>query len=394
MVAAVFHEIARRGIQLGKGCAHKMQQHGGMAAGDPKDALDKLADKLKTPQAIVTFAITAIAFLLLNVGIEYAIRIVALNLAIVEDKESNGAIKLPVGQEYDDMAKMPLVDDFDGSEVDERAVGTPIKPVTSTLRSTFRHISSIGGFRARFRGLGFGIFHALSFGFFSLVLSVLFAWLPVMGMALARIGAAVVTCNLHATWTHATIAMPTEKPFMQRFLPRTVSRKLVLPTIRLQAGILFMQFATAVTVGFAQKTVAFHGFNWLTAQSFLLPVIAFFGISIFHVLPSHIALIRTEASLLPEDQSAIVPFDRTFGGRFNWEAMADRKTCIVRGLSVRGAYASFDKATFKTSLKIIAKLFAIMLSLTVVSSVIFAAEFYALAGNEAKVVHAHIRNQY
>jgi len=390
MVAAIVHEIARRGVVIGMDCAHKMRAHSTMAVGDPKDALEKLAKKLQTPQAVITFAVTGIAFLILNIAVEYAIRIVALNLAIVEDKETNGAIKLP--QEYSDIAKLPLVDDYDGQEVDERATSAPSKPVTSSLRSTFRHISSIGGFRARFRGLGYGLFHAMSFGFFTLFFSVLFAWIPVIGMALAQIGAAVVTCNLHATWTHATIAMPNSKPFMKRFLSRAVSRKLILPTIRLQVGILFMQFATAATTGFAQKIVRIHGVNALTVQSFILPVVAFFGVTLFHILPSHIALIRTEASLLPEDMSAIVPFDRTFGGRFNWEAMAERKTCIVRGLSVRGAYAAFDKSTYMASLKIFAKFFAIMLSVTVAFAFIIATEFTVLAGKEAKLVHAHMRN--
>jgi hypothetical protein len=71
-------------------------------------------------------------------------------------------------------------------------------------------------------------------------------------------------------------------------------------------------------------------------------LVALFGIicTLFLCLPAMVTLVRIEASILPEDEDTIVPFDRTFGGKvvsqmhggsgkigfldawrsFNWEA--------------------------------------------------------------------------
>jgi len=208
------------------------------------------------------------------------------------------------------------------------------------------------------------------------------SFIPILGIAIARIAAATLTCNLHAAWTHATIAMPVHKPFFQRFLPRKTASRLVLPTIRLHVGILAMQGATAGTLAMAQRVVYHRGINWLTANAFVLPAVVFLTIAFVHVIPSQIALIRAEASLLPEDQSAVVPFDRTFGGRISWEGFATRRAFVFQYLTIRGAYKTFDKTVYKRVVKMNVQLFVILTAITVIFAGIFAYELWAFAGNE------------
>jgi hypothetical protein len=379
MPAEIVGHLIRRGIRAGVGCMKEVQNH--PASDNGKGAMQNLEKRLKSPQAIITFAITAVVFLILTSAIEYAIRIVAINLAAVEDTQPNGAIKLPLGP-ADDLAKSPLLDNYDG-EVEERA-GQTTKPITSSIRGTFKHLSSIAGRRSRWRGLHYGIFYTVIFSLFNVLFAGILSFIPILGFAIARLGAAALTCNLHAAWTHSTIAMPTKKAFFQRFLPRKTATHLLLPTTRLHVGLLAMQLATAGAANFAHRAVTHRGINLLTASTFLLPIFVFLMIAFAHVIPSQIALIRAEASLLPAEESAVVPLDRTFGGRIAWEGFSSRRAYVFHNLTIRGAFMTFDKATFKRVVKMTVQLYMILTAITVVFFAIGAAEFWALAGKQAK----------
>jgi hypothetical protein len=56
--------------------------------------------------------------------------------------------------------------------------------------------------------------------------------------------ASAITCNLHAAWTHATIAAPSDKGFFQRFLPREAAKKLIGPNLRVQLSVGLTQFSS------------------------------------------------------------------------------------------------------------------------------------------------------
>jgi len=321
--------------------------------------------------------------------VEYSLRIVATNLAIVETNEPEGAIKLPVG-DLNDVAKAPLLEDYDGEMGDRAGQG---KPITSSIRATFRHLHSIGGFRSRWRGLAMGIFYSITYSLLEVVFSAMFSFMPILGFVIARLGAAAMTCNIHAAWIHAVIATPTDKPFFQRFLPRKTAYHLVLPAMRLQVGVMAMQAATFGTLALSRHIMESHGANWLTATSVLMPIVASLAIGLGHVIPSQIALTRAEASLLPEDRSVVVPFDRTFGGRINWDGFASRKAYFLHNFTLRGAYRSFDKPTYKRVFKMMAKCFAVLMAITFVFAQIGLAEFYAIAGKEAKEAFRYVQSQ-
>jgi hypothetical protein len=387
MPGQIVGTLVRRGFHASAGCLKKVQAHYQASPEEIQKALKNLADKLQSPKSVATLATTFVIFVVIVSAIEYAIRIVAVNLAIVEDSQQTTPSIKPPSEPADELAKVGLLDDYDG-EIEERA-GQPSKPITSGLRSTFRHLSGVGGFFSRWRGFRMAVFASAAYSFFAVVLSALLSPVPVLSFVLPRFIAAVLTCNLHAAWTHDTIAMPSEKPFFRRFLPRAVARSLVAPTIRLQLGTFVLQFATAGAAAFSQKIVEKHGLNFMTANAYLLPIVVFLAILFGHVLPSHIALIRTEASLLPEDRSAIVPFDRSFGGRVSWEVAegcerATRKARCIQGFTLRGAYRMFDRATYMRVVKMLVKMFMIMIAITAMFAAIYVVELRTLAGKEIR----------
>jgi hypothetical protein len=90
---------------------------------------------------------------------------------------------------------------------------------------------------------------------------------------------------------------------------------------------------------------------------FLLTVVAF-------TLPAHVLLVRAQASLLPEADEPIVPFDRSFGGRV---------TPLAAGgpgyATLRDAWFSFPRAAWRRLLILYCK----------VALIIFASEFLVFA---------------
>jgi len=342
MPAEIVSHLVRRGYHGTVGCMKMVQ-------GSPEEiqkALLDLAKKLQSPGSIATLVTTFLVFLIITTVIEYSIRIVAVNLAIVEDTGHASYTRVNGFTDDDDE---PMKDPLNKGviEVEEAYV-----PITASLRRTFRHLSSFGGFRARMRGFRMGVFYSIIVGVFQAIFTAFLSPVPILGLLLPRVLAAIFTCNLHAAWTFDTIATASDKGFFKRFLPRAEAKKLILPNVRLQVGLFVMIGGTVASSALCRRIAESHGINFLTATAYLMPL-AVFLITLFgHIIPSYIALIRAEASLLPEDRQAIIPLDRTFGGRVSWEhneenGVSARRAMFMKNFTLRGAYQMFDCATYK-----------------------------------------------
>jgi hypothetical protein len=353
-----------------------MMGHGAMSLKTTSDQPEPIGDiikKVNSPAAIIVLGITFLVYLIISVSIEYAIRYVATGLAIIEDDETNGAIKLPAGDE----AGAPLMDEYDAT-VEQGVVSQ--KPITTGIRSTFKYLNSTNGFFSKWRGLGHGIFYGIVFSIFSTIFTAFLSFIPILGFVVGRLAAGMITCNLHAAWTHAIIATKSEKPFFKQYLSRSAAKHLMLPTARNQIALMSMggvalSLANATSSLIANRGAKFWAVPILSILTAVLPLVVFF----FMVIPSHIALIRSEASLLPEDRSAIVPFDATFGGRIAWKELDSTKAYFLQNISLKGAYKTFDKRTYMRVVKMSVKLTAIMFVIAFVFAFIFIAEFFAFA---------------
>lgn len=353
-----------------------------------KNPLEAMADRFQSPGAIITLGITMILFFLATAAVEYSIRFVATNLAIVEATEDSGRIALSSVEPDAPLHKAPLLSDFDGEDqklaLPEAESTLPTQPITRKLRTTFALLHSVGGFRSRFRGLRFAAFYAFITAILSLLFQLVFSAAGPVGFWLANTLAAVLSCNFHAAWTHATIAAPSDKRFSQ--LVPQLGRQLILPTIRLQATIGAMHLSTVGALAWVVNQVHDERVpRWVAANLAFLPIAVAAITGFLLVLPSYIALVRIEASLLPEDASAIVPFDRTFGGRMTVSEDTPKRCAAFKAVTVRGAYMLFGRETYKRVAKMQVKFVAISMAVTFAFAAVVAAEVFVIAGGEKNI---------
>jgi hypothetical protein len=119
--------------------------------------------------------------------------------------------------------------------IDEEVMVINQTPLTSSIRKTIRHLVSVGGFRARWRGLGcaliYNLVQSLTVNFLAVFVTA-FTGLPVVGRVLANIAANVLCARLHMVWTHTVVSEPSSLTWAQRLAQtdRNMWRALVLPS--------------------------------------------------------------------------------------------------------------------------------------------------------------------
>jgi hypothetical protein len=397
MPGTITGHLVRRGLHFANDCIKHKQSHNTQAPGfypgqmhaTDQSIPDRMLKRFRSPGALIALGITFISFFIITVALEYSIRIVATHLAIAEATEDAGRIALSSEPDAP-LDKAPLLDEFKGEEGQKLPVvevAFPTQPITRKLRTTFRHLNTIGGFRSRFRGLRFAAFYALAISCFAPIFRVMFGMMPgPIGLLAGRIIPAVLCCNLHAAWTHATVAAPSDKPFFKRFLPGTVARALVLPTLRLQFALVATHVITVVTGRYASEMLRDKSISpWISVNLAILPIALGLVSGFFVILPAYIALIRTEASLLPEDMDAVVPFDRTFGGRFGAQEDAPKRCAFVKNFTLRGAYMTFGRDTYNRVVKMQIKFTVLTVAVTAFFAVVAAVEIFCIAGGEQNI---------
>jgi len=106
--------------------------------------------------------------------------------------------------------------------------------------------------------------------------------------------------------------------------------------------------------------------------AFLLFLLLFVGIQV----PAAVAMTRVAASMLPEEDETIVPFDRTFGGKTT--------PTIIGGqgkIGVVEAWKSFPWASRVRLLKLMVKVAAIALSAWIGLVIVLTAEAHIMLGD-------------
>jgi hypothetical protein len=250
--------------------------------------------------------------------------------------------------------------------------------ITSSFRSTIRHLQSKAGFAARFRGLSLYVVYYVTF---SLVTGIISA-VPLIPRAVAPVLSAVLLANLILAWTHIVISDPSPKRWYQRLPASRVWKKVAGPTAILaiaeQLTVLLpvalakvygldMDPKTAANLSGAEK----HKAAWKGFSVFILCIVMGFLL----VIPANVALTRVQASLLEDDQETIVPFDRSFGGKVIPE--------IVGGSGVIGildAWKTFDWNARVRLVKAYVKVFAMQMALTMLFMGVVVAQLFIIIG--------------
>jgi hypothetical protein len=341
--------------------------------------------------AMVLLGFTFLAFFLLASSIEYTVRILMGHLAIIESPESTTVqIFTPVSIVSDDK-KDPESEGLLEVELEASTV-TSSKPVTTSIRRTSRHIQSIGGFTAKWRGLGIFIAYTIVTHVVAVVLNNTVMRVVPFGSTVANVIACLMASRLHCAWTHKIISMPSAKKLWERRVSRAQWRQLLVPTAlsvlardmsaRTIMSVFFVTADCAHRLAVNEKIPA-----WAQALLTVVPgAVTAVCLGVFVMLPAYAALVRKEASLLPEEEETIVSFDRTFNGAL---------THVSDTLSYKDAWKSFSGEARRRVIKVYVKFFFISAALIFTMVHVVGAELYLVAGDQIEryvvAAGAHLR---
>ncbi|KAH7384461.1 hypothetical protein BKA66DRAFT_462241 [Pyrenochaeta sp. MPI-SDFR-AT-0127] len=269
------------------------------------------------------------------------------------------------------------------------------KPITSSIRATIKHLVANAGRWARFRGIKIHFLYAFSFSFLAQTLTAVLPNIPGQPVLVAGLSGAALA-NLHASWTHKVVGMPTDKSFWQRIPSKSNWKTLALPAA-IEAAMPYISLYLIAGLAFLfrlhkldQENLAdYNGAQW---ASLIVRMISIFILAIsctlFLCLPAIVTLVRIEASILPEDQDTIIPFDRTFGGK-----VVSR---ILGGTGVVGfldAWRSFNWEARRRLIKLFIKVFMIMSALVFIIVHVLVFETYAIMGDEMGKFLSQLKHQ-
>jgi hypothetical protein len=116
--------------------------------------------------------------------------------------------------------------------------------------------------------------------------------------------------------------------------------------------------------------------NAACAQSLFVFVLAI-ALAVLLQLPATVIVVRVAASMLPEENETVVPFDRSFGGKVT--------PTIIGGQGKIGmveAWQSFDWSSRIRLVKLISKLVAIMIALWISVIIVAIAEAHLVIGTK------------
>ena len=216
---------------------------------------------------------------------------------------------------------------------------------------------------------------------YSIARGFLFMVLPIsvdsfLGQFVSQTALSVLLANLEMTWVHIVVSKPSEKRFYQR-VPGWKSWVQIAPVAAFEN--------IAISTAFYLPLVAAQGFGGWDAfventSSTASPASAMGQVWGMMVVPSILSYLvsipvqaifaRVAASMLPEEDEAIVPFDRSFGGRV--------VPAILGGsgrLSIADAWRTFDRAARARYLKVIGKVLIMQFALLVTFTLALLAQF-------------------
>lgn len=289
--------------------------------------------------------------------------------AIIEDKE-------PIGDDsvdLDDVANEPLPNSPSPS------VGNYGRINTSSPSAIYRLLVKTGGILANCRGLACALLQTIPT---TLYIAYYARFLNYKYHIVARLISSLLLIQFSTMWLHIVIAQKTDRPFESRIPPfKRTFRATWRATILHWAAVEFTGlFPHMVASGMSIDWPSYSLFTPDNTYSFRLDMAAgdavfyckcaavifatVFG-SIFLVVPSQVVLMRIQASLLPMEDSTIIPFDRSFKGRVQPALNNGRDYATISD-----AWHSFSWANWRGLVILSFKIIFISLSLILLMTVI------------------------
>ncbi|KAJ5779862.1 hypothetical protein N7457_007582 [Penicillium paradoxum] len=296
-------------------------------------------------------------------AIEYTYGMVIATLATIEDTNPDIYVRIAA-----DLDPTKPIDEEDP----ELLAASPPKPITSKLRTAVKHLRSRAGFWSRFRGMSMFMAYASARLFLS-------SWVPVNSFvyqAVVQSFMGVLLATWQMAWVHIVISEPSPKRFYQR-IPSYKTWIKIAPAAALQEVLIGVTFFLPMAVA------NFAGWLDVSGDLEVPPIVAiyrFVGVSVVPAIfaflisiPARVIFVRVAASMLPEEDETIVPFDRSFGGKVS--------PAITGGsgkIGLMDAWTTFDWAARVRFAKIIGKTFAMQVALGVITALVLGAQIFAM----------------
>lgn len=268
-----------------------------------------------------------------------------------------------------------------------KPTGGQARTVTSSLRAINRLLLANGGLRANFRGffcaLAQAFMTSVLMGFFTAAFGGLFT--PV-----ATLLAALALVQFSTAWVHIVISEPSRRHFWRRLPPfkRTfdatwkpvtlywfaseVARWIPLLLVALM-GLELPDLKLGDRTDVPKLGGAFFGKGAVVALVYLV-------CSIFLIIPANIILVRVQASLLPVDEDAIIPFDRSFEGKVEPAVVGGRGY-----VTMADAWATFSRAAWRRLLTLYVKIFLVCIAGFLLVSALLLPEVIMIAKKSVRV---------
>lgn len=273
------------------------------------------------------------------------------------------------------------------------------KPITSKIRTTMKHLRAQAGPGSRFRGLQVAIIYNLIYAFFYNIFVGRFA--SPMARSLFAIVAHTAMTRLNMTWTHIVMSNPSSKAWWRRIPTMKIAAKAVLPTAIWATAdqlALYIPAALFYVWGLNRYTEDPLYYKRVSSEVRISHMTALFicGLTALFVVfaicfPAEVTLTRVQASLLPEEDEAIVPFDRTFAGKVE-PAITGGSGCV----SMLDAWKTFDWAARLRLVKLYVKIFAIQCATTIFFVFVLLGELRLILGDDihkvAKMAHDSLKH--
>ncbi|KAF2141409.1 uncharacterized protein K452DRAFT_251343, partial [Aplosporella prunicola CBS 121167] len=374
----VLHHVVRRSVEAVGDMALNRQQR---LENDAK-AFDEYDGREIPVGSVITIGMTVLAFVVMYASIQYTLRHVITTLCMIETPAA--AVTISVSDELD--ATLSKGEKEDEALLEGQPAITIVnpKPITSKIRNTLRHLTAHAGFASRWRGLPYGMVYSIASAFLSNWTYMLLPEFPGK-LVLISVGTSVLCARLHMMWTHATIAMPSNKHFKDRASVKAF-KQLALPAAVYEGVQLLVMYLAAGLAEFIQADFEVLGAqierddSTETASTLMIyakvagAILLLLGAGLFVILPAHVQLVRVEASLLPEDEETIVPFDRSFGGKAVPKVLGGSGA-----IGFLDAWRSFDREARLRLIKLYLKIFLVSATFVLLAVHVIALEAWVLA---------------
>ena len=353
--------------------------------------------------AMLLVGTTVLCFLLSIFAIKYTYANVIGTLTIIESPKTDAYVavqNLAAESPNNDTTKPPAYSETNdnGPPIEPEMLVIKTKPITSSLRTTLQHLRAKAGRFSRFRGLSLFLCWIIVR---SLIANLLAHIIPLPGFFLrysvAAITSEVLLARWELTWYHIVISEPSDKKWWWRLPPFKSSWAKIAPAVAIRA------IATRITSSMPMMLAGCFGtmkkiqdpdfhpgkkdMHIALGQSFM---VFFLTCALFVLLeiPATVTVVRVAASMLPEEDETIVPFDRSFGGKVT--------PAIIGGAGKIGiveAWRSFAWSSRVRLLKLIGKVLAIIFAVWMLFVMVLVAEMHIVLGDKMGEIMKRIHDK-